>query len=106
MMKVMEREGKLGELEVRAETLQQGSEQFQVNIYSDLSWWQKVAACTRLSKSLITFLSTHRGLFILDTLLVLLIGLDHIVSIDILIMIVINLAYIIYSAVAMNRRQH
>merc|ERR1712107_741407 len=29
MQKVMEREGKLGELEVRAETLQQGSEQFQ-----------------------------------------------------------------------------
>ena len=32
MVKVMEREGKLGELEVRAETLQQGSEQFQVII--------------------------------------------------------------------------
>ena len=32
MMKVMEREGKLGELEVRAETLQQGSEQFQVMV--------------------------------------------------------------------------
>ena len=32
MMKVMEREGKLGELEGRAETLQQGSEQFQVII--------------------------------------------------------------------------
>ena len=30
MVKVMEREGKLGELEVRAETLHQGSEQFQV----------------------------------------------------------------------------
>ena len=30
LVKVMEREGKLGELEVRAETLQQGSEQFQV----------------------------------------------------------------------------
>ena len=30
MMEVMEREGKLGELEDRAETLQQGSEQFQV----------------------------------------------------------------------------
>ena len=34
MVKVMEREGKLGELEVRAETLQQGSEQFQVIIIS------------------------------------------------------------------------
>ena len=64
---------------------------------------QKVAACTRLSKSLVTFLSFHRGLIILDTILILLISLDQIVFIDVLIMIVINLAYVIYSII--NRRQ-
>ena len=76
-----------------------------MSILTLLSQCQKVAACTRLSKSLVTFLSLHRGLIILDILLILLISLDQIVFIDILIMIVINLAYIIFSIVTINRRQ-
>ena len=87
MGKLLEREGKLGDLELRADQLQAESHQFRVCL------------------AFLTILVTHRAIILTDLLLVTMISLDHVVPTDLALLALLNLAYLAASLYHHCRRR-
>ena len=80
MGRLLEREGKLGDLELRADQLQAGSEQFQV--------------CRAVLASFLELIIKHWIILLVNIFLIVLICLDHIVAVDLLIILLTDLCYL------------
>ena len=58
----------------------------------------------KLSTFLVKVLLQHRGIIFVDSVLILLISLDHVVLVDLFILFAVNLTYFVYLALKFDKQ--